>query len=215
VTASDTRAGTSIAPNAPRAEKRLRIDFLFLDLSTCNRCRGADRSLEQALETVGDLLAASAIEVQLNKIHVESAEQSRELRFATSPTIRVNGRDVALELRESACGSEACTDGCVEAIACRVWIHDGREYTEPPVPMIVDAIMREAYAGNVVEHEPEAGGYELPDNLERFFASTAAAQTTADAAAECCPPGERRTCCDPEHKVECCGASTGQACGCR
>jgi hypothetical protein len=36
-------------------------------------------------------------------------------------SIRVNGRDVALELRESSCGSEACTDGCGEPIACHVW----------------------------------------------------------------------------------------------
>jgi hypothetical protein len=181
----------------------LRIDFLFLDLTTCDRCLGADRNLESALEVVRYLLAANGTEIEINKVHVESADQARELRFVSSPTIRVNGSDVALELRESSCGCEACTDGCGEGIACRVWVHRGREHTEPPVAMIVDAIMREVYGGEVVSPELEAQHYELPENLERFFATA------------CCPPAEQRSCCDPEDKLDCCGASSGEGCGCR
>jgi Domain of unknown function (DUF2703) len=200
---------------APPA-KRLRVDFLFLDLTTCTRCRGTEQSLESALELARDLLAASGTEVEVKKIHVESADQARELRFESSPTIRVNGRDVALELRESSCGSEACTDGCGERIACRVWMHGGGEYTEPPVAMILDAITRELYGGAVVEHLAQVEPYELPENLARFFAGRVAAQTTAEAAeGECCAPAERRSCCDPDDKAECCGASSAEGCGCR
>jgi hypothetical protein len=195
------RAMTTSAETVTTNE--LRIDFLFLDLETCTRCRGTDDSLESALEVVRDLLAASGTEIEINKIHVESAQQARDLGFVSSPTIRVNGRDIALELRESSCGCEACTDGCGEGIACRVWVHRGREHTEPPVAMIVDAIMREVYGGEVVSPELEAQPYELPENLERFF-------TTA-----CCPPAEQRSCCDPEDKLDCCGASSGEGCGCR
>lgn len=195
---------------------RLRVDFLFLDLTTCTRCRGADDSLDSALELVRDVLAATGIEVEVDKIQVESAEQARELRLVSSPTIRVNGRDVALELWESSCGSEACTDGCGEGIACRVWVHRGREHTQPPVAMIVDAILRAVYAGAVVSRQPEAEPYEFPENLERFFAAKATAQT-AEAAQEaaCCPPAEQRSCCEPEDKADCCGASSGEGCGCR
>src|SRR5919106_6099113 len=103
-------------PAEDSAAKRLRIDFLFLDLTTCTRCRGTDERLESALEIAGELLAATGTEVEVNKIHVESAEQARELRFVSSPTIRVNGSDIALELRESLCGCDACTDGCGEGI---------------------------------------------------------------------------------------------------
>ncbi|MGH2946116.1 MAG: DUF2703 domain-containing protein [Solirubrobacteraceae bacterium] len=204
--------------------KRLQIDFLFLDLTTCTRCRGTEERLETALEVAGELLAATGTEVEVNKIHVESAEQARELRFESSPTVRVNDRDVALELRESSCGSEACTDGCGASIACRVWLHGGRDYTEPPVAMILDAILREVYAGAVVERQAQVEPYELPENLARFFAgkiAAAAAETPAEAAATppvrsaCCPPAERRSCCDPEDKAECCGASSGEGCGCR
>jgi Domain of unknown function (DUF2703) len=137
-------------------------------------------------------------------------------------SIRVNGRDVALELRES--GSGACTDGCGEPIACRVWVHAGEEYTEPPVAMIVDAIPPAVYAGADVGAEADAEPYELPLNLERFFArklpaeppqAPAQAAAAAPLVAGCCSPAEQRSCCDPEHKAECCGATTGRSCGCR
>jgi hypothetical protein len=208
---------TTSLEEAPTA-KRLRIDFLFLDLTTCSRCRGTDRNLEQALKAAHDLLAATGteIEIEIEKIHVESAQLARELRFESSPTIRVNGRDIALELRESSSGSQACTDGCGEQIGCRVWVYGGRQHTEPPVAMILDAIVRQVYGGATVEVGSEAKPYQLPENLERFFAARVAAQTTAGAAqANCCSPAEQRSCCDPEDKAECCGASTGEACGCR
>jgi hypothetical protein len=44
--------------------RRLQIDFLVLDLTTCARCRGTGRSLESALLVVRDVLEASGIEVQ-------------------------------------------------------------------------------------------------------------------------------------------------------
>lgn len=104
---------------AQRPTDRLRIDFLFLDLTTCDRCRGTDASLESALEVVRDRLEATGTDVEITKIHVATAEQARALPFVSSPTIRVNDRDVALELRESSCGSEACTDGCGDHVDCR------------------------------------------------------------------------------------------------
>lgn len=199
---------------ASQTPERLRIDFLFLDLTTCTRCRGTDQSLERALGVVSDLLAATGTEVEVNKVHVESAAQARDLHFVSSPTIRVDGRDIALELRESSCGSEACTDGCGNQTACRVWVHRGREHTEPPVAMVVDAILRAVYGGTRVSGEAApASVYDLPENLERFFAGKTTAQAAKEAA--CCPPAEQETCCDPEHKAECCGTSTEGGCGCR
>ena len=207
------------APRAsdPQTTDRLRIEFLFLDLTTCTRCRGTDRSLESALEVVDDLLTSTGIEVEVEKIQVESAEQARQLRFVSSPTIRVNGRDVALELQESSCDSEPCTDGCGDSTACRIWVHRGGEYTEPPVEMIVDAILCEVYAGPDVRAEGEPESYELPENLGRFFADKAVAAGAARSAGDvaCCPPAERQSCCGSEQKAACCGAVTGEACACR
>jgi Domain of unknown function (DUF2703) len=152
-----------------QTRRKLRIDFLFLDLTTCTRCLGANRSLEAALERVDDVLGAAGVEPEVNKVRVESAEHARALRFVSSPTIRIDGEDVALELRESPCGAEACTDGCGADTACRVWVYRGAEYTEPPVEMVVDAILRRVYGGVASPRADVVSDYALPENLERFF----------------------------------------------
>ena len=201
---------TEVRDHAEPMSDRLLIEFLFLDLTTCTRCLGADRSLGSALEVVRALLEASGVEVEVDKIHVQSAQQARALRFVSSPTIRVDGRDVALELRESSCGSEACTDGCGDQIACRVWVYRGREYSEPPVAMLVEAILRGVSGGAPSGGGGEPGAYELPENLARFFAGREAAIESA-----CCAPAEQEACCAAEAKADCCGAGSPEECGCR
>jgi hypothetical protein len=192
---------------------RLRLDFLFLDLTTCSRCLGADRSLESALDVVREVLQATGVELEVDKILVESAEQARALRFVSSPTIRVDGHDVALELRESSCGSEACTDGCGDQIACRVWVHRGEEYTEPPVAMIVDAVLGHVYGGAPPGAAREREPYVLPENLARFFSARTGSAESEESA--CCSASEQESCCEAEAKADCCGAGTGEGCGCR
>ena len=201
---------TEVRDHAEPMSDRLLIEFLFLDLTTCTRCLGADRSLRSALEVVRALLEASGVEVEVDKIHVQSARQARALRFVSSPTIRVDGRDVALELRESSCGSEACTDGCGDQIACRVWVYRGREYSEPPVAMLVEAILRGVSGGAPSGGGGEPGAYELPENLARFFAGREPAIESA-----CCAPAEQEACCAAEAKADCCGAGSPEECGCR
>lgn len=204
---TETITAADISP----AERTLRIELLALDLSTCTRCLAADRSLRSALDMAGEVLEASGRLVEVERIRVESAEQAFALRLVSSPTIRVAGHDVALELRESPCGSEACTDGCGDQVACRVWVHHGREYTEPPVAMIVEAILRHADAGAPPRAPAGEAPYELPQNLARFFSGRA-----APAGGACCSPSERESCCEPAAKEACCaGAATGGACGCR
>jgi hypothetical protein len=199
--------------DALQTRDTLGIDFLFLDLTTCTRCLGADRSLVSALEVVRDVLEATGVRVEVNKVLVESEDQARALRLVSSPTIRVDGRDVALELRESSCGSEACTDGCGDQIACRVWVHRGREYTEPPVGMIVDAILGHVYGGTPASTRSAAASFELPANLARFFAGKAASAASKERA--CCPPAEQRSCCSADTKEDCCDAAREEGCGCR
>ena len=198
---------------AARTSGTLRIDFLFLDLTTCTRCLAADRNLAAALEVVGEVLEAAGVEVEVGKILVKSAEHARALRFMSSPTIRVDGHDVALELRESSCGSEACTDGCGDQIACRVWVHRDQEYTDPPVAMIVAAILGHVYGGAPAPGASKPEPYALPENLARFFsARTRSADFKRSA---CCSSSEQELCCEAEAKADCCGAETDGGCGCR
>ena len=195
-----------VAKQPPKSGQTLIIDFLYLDLTTCTRCRGTDRSLQAGLATAADLLTAAGVQVEVRKVHIQSDAEARAWRFVSSPTVRINGSDIALELRESSCGSEACADGCGDQIACRVWVFGNREYTEPPVELIVDAVLRQVYGP--LRQQVEDRPYQVPENLRRFFAGRPAAAT-----AGCCPPAEQDTCCGAEDKAGCCTEAEG--CGCR
>lgn len=210
-----TIASTVVTEPTAASANKLIIDFLYLDLTTCTRCRGTDRSLQAALAVVGDVLTAAGVEVEVRKVHIRSEAEARMWRFVSSPTIRINGADIAVELRESSCGSEACVDGCGDHIACRTWVFGDREYTEPPAELVVDAVLRQVYGQTTdsVEDRP----YQLPDNLQRFFAGLPAPLGTVESLpgtrSECCSPAEHDTCCEPEDKAGCCTEAVG--CGCR
>jgi hypothetical protein len=82
-------------------KRKIVIDFLFLDLSVCTRCQGTDTSLDEALVEVSKVLEATGTEVVLNKVNVISEELAAEYKFVSSPTIRVNGHDIQMEVKES------------------------------------------------------------------------------------------------------------------
>jgi len=184
--------------------KKLHIDFLYLDLDTCARCKGTDARLEAALAEASGALREAGVEISVIKTRVTSEAQARALGFVSSPTLRVNGADVALELRESRCEScEAVAGGA--PVDCRVWIYQGREYTEAPAPMIVEAILRHAGGAAASQFVPPLA--EAPENLKRYFA----AQETGPR--NCCSSERRSGCCGPLEKETCCGPKN-ETCAC-
>jgi hypothetical protein len=188
------------------------LEFLYLDLDTCTRCVGTNDNLAAAVQSVADVLAFTKTELSINKILIENEEQAQEHHFVTSPTIRVNGRDIALEFRESQCDS--CTDlcGCEEGTNCREWVYEGEVYTEAPVGMIVEAILGEIFAG--APTAPVATTNTVPDNLKNFFAARALPETAVTSS--CCSETEQQTCCEPAAKAECCGpVNESSDCGCQ
>ncbi|GMU84669.1 MAG: hypothetical protein AMXMBFR47_45380 [Planctomycetota bacterium] len=216
-------SGREAAPEA-KAHAAMEVELLALDLSTCDRCTGTDGAIEAAVAELRPALASAGVELRFRKTVVASAAQATALRFQSSPTIRINGRDLPIELRESRCGDCTTLCGGAEGTDCRVWVWRGREYTEAPKGLIVDAILR-AYpsAGEAVE--PVRGEFTLPDNLRRFFdAKTAGTQAArgqpagpavASADGACC---DTTTCCAASEKAACCGtddSSRKGACGCK
>jgi hypothetical protein len=154
------------------------------------------------------------VDLRVNKILIESPQQAQAHRFVTSPTIRLKGRDIALDTRESRCDS--CTDlcGCAEGTECRVWLYQGQEYTEAPVAMLAEVILQEVLSPTL-QATPKPVTYgEVPENLQRFLANKAPGVNTE--VLSCCSPTEQQSCCEPAAKATCCGevASTG-SCGCQ
>ena len=168
----------SLTPNQP-APRRITLEFLYLDLTRCTRCRETDRNLEAALADAARILRANGVDVEVRKIHVQSEEQARELNFVSSPTIRVNGRDIAFELKESRC--EGCSCGCEDdGVACRVWTYQGRDYDAAPQGLIVDAVLKAACDASSESPRPVNRMADVPENLKRFFAAKRrAAQSSA------------------------------------
>ena len=200
---SDTR----LADSVPRV---IDVELLALDLTACARCVGSLASIEAAVAAVRPVLEATGARVTVSKRIIGSEEEARRFRFVSSPTIRVNGRDVAPEVLETPC--QSCTDlcGCAEGTSCCVWRYRGGEYREAPAGLIMEAVLREVLATERPDR-PAADDRDVPDNLRRFFRGKAA-QTPA---ATCCPAAERATCCDADQKEGCCHDSQPAACGCR
>ncbi|MDR0478825.1 MAG: arsenite efflux transporter metallochaperone ArsD [Burkholderiaceae bacterium] len=149
------------------------IELLFLDLETCDRCCDTDDNLDTAIEQIRSELEVKGTTVNVRRQHVTSQEQAIALGFEISPTIRVNGRDIQLDWRASACG--ACTElaNNANSVDCRVWHWQGEDHTAAPVDMIVDAIRR---ATRDEPEQKEDGRPEEPSEpMRHFFSSSARA----------------------------------------
>ena len=205
-----TEVSTTTSKLVPTS-RTVEVNFLYLDLTTCSRCRVSDATLDAAAEIIRPVLDSVGASIEVRKTLVETEEQARALGFVSSPTIRVNGRDIAGELTESSCSEcgELCgSDGGVD---CRVWDYRGERHTEAPTGLIVEAILAEVGPSGTALSE-ETPFVEVPENLKRFFAGTGAARN----ASSCCSTEEQASCCDPAEKAGCCGDTTdSSSCGCR
>jgi|ERR1700733_6384912 len=182
-------------------EKQVEIEFLYLDLDVCTRCKGTDANLETALRMVQEVLQASRTDVSTRKVLVDSEETARKLKFLSSPTIRINGRDIALTFRETRCDSCAGACACDGGVECRVWVYEGKEYAEAPVPLIVNALLSEIYDGQSPDRLASLRPFELSENLKDFFE----AKAVKKAAESCCTAKQQTSCCEPSEKSSCCG----------
>jgi hypothetical protein len=148
--------------------RTLTVELLAIDLSTCSRCTGSLSNVEQAIATLQSVLASTGTVIEFHKILVESETQAKQLRFVSSPTIRVNGRDITLETTESRCSDCSDISGSEGGTACRTWSYQGATHTEAPVGTIVDAILREIYQSEVSPPVVPTA-IEVPQNLQQFF----------------------------------------------
>jgi hypothetical protein len=147
------------------AQKRVLIEYLYLDLQTCERCIGTDHVLDEVMLTLTPALKLAGYQVEYNKIEMKTTEITERYRFLSSPTIRINGHDVCMSVKENSCG--CCSDISGTDVACRVFEYNGETYEIPPKEMLAESILRAVFGQ--VESGCSCGNYELPENLKLFF----------------------------------------------
>lgn len=81
--------------------KQLKIDFLYLDLNTCDRCMATDSTLKEALAELSGILNKLDYTVEVNKVKITTKELAEQYRFLSSPTIRANGLDICGSITET------------------------------------------------------------------------------------------------------------------
>lgn len=166
------------------------IDFLYLDLSVCAPCQGTESILDEAIKDVANILESTGVEAVVNKVNVTNEEQAIKFKFLSSPTIRINGRDIQLEVKESSC--KTCSDLSGEETDCRIWVYQGKEYNVPPKAMIIEAILKEIYGGNGGESTVEQE-YVIPKNLKQFY--SAMESKKQEIKSPCCASSGSTGCC--------------------
>ena len=154
------------------------------------------------------VLETTGAQVHVSTLVIESEEQARQHRFVTSPTVRIDGRDIDLGVAlESTCDSYTDLCGCDEGTSCRVWRYQGEDYTEAPVGLVVESMLSEFFQKDHTSGSDALVYPQVPENLQRFFKGTSPARS-------CCSPTEQETCCDSAEKAECCDESEPETCGC-
>lgn len=146
-------------------EKSVVVEYLYLDLKSCDRCIGTDNVLDEVMVTLTPTLKLAGYEVSYKKVEMETAEIAKKYQFLSSPTIRVNGSDICMSVKENSCG--CCSEISGTDVDCRVFEYNGETYEVPPKEMLAEAILQVVFG----QSKPgcSCGGYELPENLKTFF----------------------------------------------
>jgi hypothetical protein len=197
--------------------RKFDLEVLFLDLNRCTRCLGTKTDLEAALQSVQQVLAVTGAAVDIHKILIDSPAKAQQYSFVTSPTLRVNGREIALPTKESAC---AATDSCggQTSAACHVWDAQGAESTEVPVGMIVEAILQGVFGSAESSQPGVETSADVSANQQHPFATSKEQVVTGGTVAlsACCGAEKQQSCCAPSAKATCCGAQAASgSCGCK
>ena len=145
--------------------KKVIVDYLYLDLETCERCVGTDSVLDQVLATLTPTLSLAGFHVDYHKTEMKTAEIAAQHRFVSSPTIRVNGQDICPSVAENSCG--CCSDISGTDVSCRVYEYHDETYEVPPAEMIAVAFLQAVFGQ--MKADSTDGEYELPKNLKEFF----------------------------------------------
>lgn len=145
--------------------KSVLVEYLYLDLNTCDRCIGTDQELVDVMAVLTPALQLAGNEVEYRKVEMSTAELAQQYRFLSSPTIRVNGLDIGGPVKENDCG--CCGEISGTDVDCRVWEVEGQTYEVPPKELLAEEILRAVFGKT--EGGCGCGAYEIPKNLKTFY----------------------------------------------
>ncbi|MFO7529685.1 MAG: DUF2703 domain-containing protein [Marinobacter sp.] len=162
--------------------KVLNVDLLVIDLDTCKRCVPTGDQLRAAVQILKPVADALGITLQHHEIVVQTPAEAKANALLSSPTIRLNGRDIAQDIRESEC--ESCGEFTTSnaSVDCREWHYRGEVFLYAPLPLLAEAIMGAMLNIDempLVVPEPLE---ELPENLQRYFDN----RKDGEVASSCC-----------------------------
>lgn len=149
--------------------KALHVDLLVIDLETCARCVPTGDQLQTAVNLLSPVAEAMGIELEYHPIVVQTPEEAKGYALLSSPTIRLNGRDIAQDIRESVC--ESCGDLTDNntMVDCREWHYRGKVYAAAPLPLLLEAVMGAMLTIDEISSVIPAPLQELPENLQWYF----------------------------------------------
>jgi glutaredoxin len=156
------------------------VQYLFLDLDTCDRCAGTEKVLDKVMATLTPALQMAGYNVEYEKIEVDTAEKAEKYRFVSSPTIRVNGYDIGGEVAENNCSCCGAISGT--QTDCRVFEYKGEQYDVPPEAMLAEAILKYAL---LPASDTASAAYRLPENLKNFYRGKTARKNCCSGS-DCC-----------------------------
>ncbi|MCX8205820.1 MAG: DUF2703 domain-containing protein [Candidatus Micrarchaeota archaeon] len=122
--------------------KHLTIEFLYVDRSSCSRCRKSYENARKAYAKLKRELAKSGINVRFKarKIPLSKLQQSN--------SVRINGKDLWALLKTRKTSKPAPTSRCYgcsklkrKPCECRAYYHKGRKLTGITQSMIREAVM--------------------------------------------------------------------------
>lgn len=156
-----------------QAPRDVAVEYLYLDLETCDRCIDTKDILDEVIHEISPVLEMTGIRLTYISVNIATRKLAEEYRFRTSPTILVNGRDIEDKITENHCS--ACGTICGGDTDCRTWEFEGRSYDVLPKSVLTGKILEMIFNVHAAAGENAAGccheseEFVLPENLVKFF----------------------------------------------
>jgi hypothetical protein len=142
------------------------LELFALDSTVCTPCVSAMASMHAAAAALSHELTGDGYVVATRVVLLENTAHATELGISSSPTVRVNGHDIALDVHEGACPT--CSSLVGVSIDCRTYEWDGQRFDHPPVPLVVEAVHQHLAAGARRDATPTLAPSH-PTSVERFL----------------------------------------------